>query len=137
MMRRLLFVIFTLLASSFNSSAVNIDDTTKEFVQFVIETQNNHGGCILNELSRVIPRGEQIRAKLGRCPEAFIVLWEPLVYFPHLSLTCPSCFEVGVKECLHPIRWKDGRTTNDRPRFLYGLSNNALLTYGHKFTAIR
>ena len=131
MMRRFLFVIFTLLASSFNYSAVNIDETTKEFVQFVIETQNNHGGCILNELSRAIPRGEQIRAKLGCCPEAFlvpdIVLWEPLVYFPHLSLTCPSCFEVGVKECLHPIRWKDGRTTNDQPRFLYGLGNKALL----------
>ena len=26
-----------------------------------------------------------------------------------------------------PIRWKDGRTINDQPRFLYGLSNNLLL----------
>ena len=117
-----------LLVSSLNCYAVNTDKITKKFIQLVIET---HNGCISGELSKAIPRGEQIRARLGLSPEAFlvpdIVLWEPLSYFHSLSLICPSCLEIGVNELLRPIRWKDGRTINDQPRFLYGLSNNVLL----------
>ena len=125
---RILCVILMLLVSSLNCYAVNTDEITKKFIQLVIET---HNGCISSELSKAIPRGEQIRARLGLSPEAFlvpdIVLWEPLSYFHSLSLICPSCLEIGVNELLRPIRWKDGRTINDQPRFLYGLSNNVLL----------
>ena len=76
-----------LLVSSLNCSAVNTDEIMKKFIQLVIET---HNGCISSELSKAIPRGEQIRARLGLSPEAFlvpdIVLWEPLSYFHSLSL---------------------------------------------------
>lgn len=118
-MRGILYVILMLLISSLSCTAVNTDEVTKKFIQLVIETHNNHDGCISSELSRGIPRGEQIIRRLGISPDAFlvpgIILWEPLAYFPHLSLICPSCFEVGVNEPLRPIRWKDGRTTNDQP----------------------
>lgn len=119
------------LAFSSLSFAVNTDEITKKFIQLVIETQGQDGGFFSLELIRAIPRGEQIRARLGACPEAFlipdIVLWEPLAYFTHLSLFCPSCAEIGVQESLRPIRWKDGSTTNDQPRLLYGLRNDVLL----------
>ena len=80
---------------------------------------------------RAVPRGEHLRTRLGNSPEAFLIpdvmLWDPLFYFPELDLCCPVCTRKGLKEVLHPIRWKDGARSYDQPRQLYGLRNDALL----------
>ena len=58
-----------------------------------------------------------------------VIIWDPLIAFSNLALWCPFCAECsGLKQPLKPTRWKDGKTTFDQPRRLYGLTNNALLS---------
>ena len=58
-----------------------------------------------------------------------VIIWDPLIAFSNLPLWCPFCAECsGLKRPLKPTRWKDGKTTFDQPRRLYGLTNNALLS---------
>ena len=60
--------------------------------------------------------------RLGIFCQAFlvpdIILWDPMSYFPHRVVFCPSCDEEEVKEDLHPIRWMDGSKTHEQPRLL-------------------
>ena len=57
-----------------------------------------------------------------------VIIWDPLIATSNLALWCPFCAECsGLKRPLKPTRWKDGKTTFDQPRRLYGLTNNALL----------
>lgn len=111
--------------------SVSIDDKSKEFIRVLIENFNTESVCFLTGPVSATPRGPHVRTRLGASPRAFLVpdvpLWEPLAYFPELTLFCPSCAEQNVQEILHRIRWKDGNTSYDQPRLLYGLRNAVLL----------
>ena len=56
--------------------------------------------CFLTGLVCAIPCEFHVRSRLGASPRAFLVpdvlLWEPLAYFPELTLFCPSCAEENV-----------------------------------------
>ena len=57
-----------------------------------------------------------------------VIIWDPLTASSNLALWCPFCAECsGLNRPLKATRWKDGKTTCDQPRRLYGLTNNALL----------
>ena len=57
-----------------------------------------------------------------------VIIWDPLTASSNLGLWCPFCAECsGLNRPLKATRWKDGKTTCDQPRHLYGLTNNAFL----------
>ena len=57
-----------------------------------------------------------------------VIIWDPLTASSNLALWCPFRAECsGLNRPLKATRWKDGKTTCDQPRRLYGLTNNALL----------
>ena len=57
-----------------------------------------------------------------------VIIWDPLTASSNLALWCPFCAECsGLNRPLKATRWKDGKTTCDQPRRLYGLTNDALL----------
>ena len=57
-----------------------------------------------------------------------VIIWAPLTTSSNLALWCPFCAECsGLNRPLKATRWKNGKTTCDQPRPLYGLTNNALL----------
>jgi hypothetical protein len=130
-MRVIYVLAFVLTISSLRSFASNIDEMAKEFIQYLLENQSNDDGLSYTDPIRAIPRGTRIRNRLGLSPSAFlvqdIILWDPLLVFPELSLSCPSCVEHGLRESLRPIRWKDGCVSHDQLRRLYGLCNDVLL----------
>lgn len=123
----LLFFVGVLLFGCF---AENLDDATKEFIKCVIENHDATIGILTGPL-RAVPHGQHTRTRLGYSCRAFLVpdviLWDPMAYFPHRVIFCPTCDEQEVKEDLHPIRWIDGSKTYEQPRLLYGLRNDVLL----------
>ena len=124
------YLLFFVVFLQFECFAINLDDATKEFIKYMLENQDATCGILTGPL-RAVPRGEHIRTRLGTCCETFlvpdIIVWDPLSFFPHRIIFCPSCDEQGVKEDLHPIRWIDGSKTYEQPRVLYSLRKDVLL----------
>lgn len=57
-----------------------------------------------------------------------VIIWALLTTSSNLALWCPFRAECsGLNRPLKATRWKNGKTTCDQPRPLYGLTNNALL----------
>ena len=104
------YLLFFVVFLWFECFAINLDDVTKEFIKCLLENQDSTCGISTGPL-RSVPRGEHIRTRLGTSCETFlvpdIIVWDPMSFFPHRVIFCPSCDEQGVKEDLHPIRWID------------------------------
>jgi hypothetical protein len=92
-MRVIYVLAFVLTKSSLRCFASNIDEMAKEFIQYLLENQSNDDGLSYTDPIPAIPRGTRIRNRLGLSPSAFlvqdIILWDPLLVFPELSLSCP------------------------------------------------
>ena len=54
-----------------------------------------------------------------------VIIWDPLTESSNLALWCPFCAErSGLNRPLKATRWKDGKTTCDQPRRLFGLTGS-------------
>lgn len=113
---------------SSNENNPGISECSRNFIRTVLESWKldtawlTHGVIIRSDQRRSIP-----------CtPEEYliwdIILRDPLSYIPDLCLRCSNCFETGsVDEPVWATRWKDGSSSCDQPRRLYGLNNSVLL----------
>ena len=132
----LLLLLLSFLTSNCLSSNENnpgISKASHSFIQTVLESYVTSGGKSNTVwlAHGVIIRSDE-RRSIFLTPEEFlvedIILWDPLSHNPDLNLRCPSCFETGaIDESVRATRWKDGSSSCDQPRRLYGLSNNVLL----------
>ena len=122
---------FVIVLQFFECFSVNLNDATKEFINCMLENQDVTRIQSIHGPLRAVPRGEDVRTRLGISCEAFlvpdIILWDPMSFFPGRVILCPTCDEQGVKEDLHPIRWIDGRKTYEQLRLICGLRNDVLL----------
>ena len=129
----LLLSFLTSNCSSSNENNPGISKASHSFIQTVLESYVTSGGKSNTVwlAHGVIIRSDE-RRSIFLTPEEFlvedIILWDPLSHNPDLNLRCPSCFETGaIDESVRATRWKDGSSSCDQPRRLYGLSNNVLL----------
>lgn len=129
----LLSSILTSKCSSSNENNPGISESSRSFIQTVLESVVASAGKSDTPWLQhgVIIRSDQRRSIICT-PEEYlvedIILWDPLSNSPNLNLRCPNCFETGaVDEPVRATRWKDGGSSCDQPRRLYGLNNNVLL----------
>lgn len=102
-----------------------------EFVAFVLDNYRTNGFSFQHGV--LIKADQRMPTSETSCtPEEHtvydVIIWDPLTASSNLALWCPLCAECsGLNRTLKATRWKDGKTTCDQPRRLYGLTNNALL----------
>ena len=128
----IIFIVFSIVCNVW-ISCTPVSHSSLKFVAFVLD--NYRTTCqVSNGFSfhhGVIIKADQ-RMPTPCTPEEHTVddvtIWDPLTASSNLALWCPFCAECsGLNRPLKGTRWKDGKTTCDQPRRLYGLTNTALL----------
>ena len=131
----IIFIVFSIVCSVW-ISCTPVSHSSLEFVAFVLDNyrttcQVSNGFSFQHGV--VIKADQRMPTSDTPCtPEEHIVddviIWDPLTASSNLALWCPFCAECsGLNRPLKATRWKDGKTTCDQPRRLYGLTNSALL----------
>ena len=54
-----------------------------------------------------------------------VIVWDPLILYPHLVLKCPSC--IDESQILKPHGWKDGKDSYNSPRTLQDVKKEVFL----------
>ena len=130
----IIFIVFSIVCNVW-IICTSVSHSSLEFVAFVLDNyrtcQASNGFSFQHGV--VVKADQRMPTSDKPCtPEEHtvddVIIWDPLTAFSNLALWCPFCAECsGLNRPLKATRWKDGKTTCDQPRRLYGLTNTALL----------
>ena len=104
---------------------VNFLEEYKSHVKKLIEAWIKSPKLFPNRISGIVLYNtEHIMEQNIPMPD--FLLWDPLTQH-QLQLTCPRCLMLGESNSLYATRWKDGKSSHDEPRRIYGIQREVFL----------